>query len=280
MLEKPQSRRRHCIGWLICMWLISASYATSAESLVDMEVTTFEFHGRNQVRHHIGGADSIGELPEAATCLAWHTEIGICIEEVPRGPTTQPVPIEISLQDTTVGAILREMVRQDPRYKFRERFGLVEVLPVGAEEDPMDCLNLRIPLLRVHYPWRIAWGQVRCAIQITSRNPADVVPDPREAGRCWGSSILVHPPETVLKTTFENQTVRDILDQLSSLAGNVAWSAYFDGNWPTCDNLRLSEYQPRSWYPTDPDHPEPGKEREGLPPNCAGCHYHRGSPRR
>ncbi len=250
-----------------------AARVTEDQSLLSTRVREFQFHGRKLTgsRGHVAAPFAAG-LPEAALALAQHAQVRICIESLPWAQGDRIVPVELKVQNKTIGRILGLMVRQDPRYTYRERLGVIEVLPVAAVGDPADCLNTVIPIFRVRYPWKHAWASLRCALDIVSRNPDEVVPDPIMAGRCAGASHLAHPPHTLLDARFERTTVRDILDQLASSAGNVAWYAHYGGRAPTCQSLQLGEYQPRAWYPVDPD----AKQWvEGLPRNCVRCHYHK-----
>jgi hypothetical protein len=251
---------------------VIASPDPADKGLLCTRVREFEFHGRKETRSrgHIAESGS-ADITAGALALAVHAEVRICIEAVPWMAGHPIVPVEVKVRNRTVGEILGLMVRQDPRYTFRERLGVIEVLPASAARDPTDCLNTVIPEFHVHYPWKYAWVSLRCALDIILRNPSELVPDPIGVGQCSGGSHLLHAPATLLEATFEHTSVRDILDQLASLAGNVAWSASYDGRAPTCQSLHLGEYQPKVWYPLDPQDKE---WVEGLPPKCAGCHYH------
>lgn len=252
--------------------LSAAGFSGGVESLLDIRVPAFEFHGKSKVRGHLAG-NSVGELPEAAMKLGDHADLRICIEEVaPRLPHSS-VPIEVSVKDKTVGEILQLMVTQDARYEFQEKLGVIEVFPVGATEDPENCLNMAIPLLRINYPWSVAWGQVRCQIQIISRDPNDIVPDPLAAGRCWGRSHLPGLPEKLVQATIERRTVRQILNELVVMGGNVAWFAHFEDGPPNCGNLGLATYQPKTMHRrTNTSSPA---FTEIPPTECLSCHYHK-----
>ncbi len=165
------------------------------------------------------------------------------------------------------------MTAQDPRYEFRERLGVIEVLPLGADRDSRDCLNMKIPIFHVNQPWKYVEMSLQCQIEILSHNPLDIVPDPIRAGRCGGSfAVLSHPPPEVIEATFKGRTLRDILGELCARAGNVAWDAYFKNPIPRCEGTSVSFYQPKAWYPSDTD---PITWTEGLPKKCTTCHYHR-----
>ncbi len=256
--------------------LLIGSQAVAREKLLEVRIRHFEYHGKAAVRGNLGGS-GVGDLPEAALNLAVHAHIRICIEGLANRPGS---PVEVKAKDATIDEILRQMVRQDPRYEYRERLGVVEVFPVEALDDASDCLNMVIPKFHVHYPWSMAWGQVRCQIQIVSRNPADVVPDPLLAGRCWGASHLPATPDKVLEATFERRTVRDILDELTSMAGNVGWYLPFKLSAPSCQDLdnHLAEYEPTTMCPVEGSSRR--KYTESMPTGCTKCHYHRAPGRR
>jgi hypothetical protein len=237
--------------------------------LLATRVTLFEFHGGGQTRGHIA-TKLPGNLPEAALALAAHTGIRIAIEALAPQPNSAPVPIEVSAKDQAVEQILKQMVRQDPRYQYRERLGVIEVLPVQAANDPDDCLNMVIPAFHLHYPWKIAWGQIRWEIDIISKEPNDVVRDPLIERGEGGGSHMSNPPPTILNLTFDHWPVRDILDKMSSTAGNAAWSASFRQAPATCSNLELAEYQPKGEYLGK----APNTWVDWPSPKCAACHYH------
>jgi hypothetical protein len=251
---------------------LAVSHGSAVEGqppLLETRVPLFEFHGRRQTRGNIG-TKLPGDLPEAALALAAHTGIRIGIEALPPQRSSASVLAEVSAKDQTVQQVLTQMVRQDPRYQYRERLGVIEVLPILADKDPDDCLNMVIPAFHLHYPWRIAWGQIRWEIDIISRDPNDVVPDPLMERGDSGGSHMSNPPATILNLTFDRRTVRDILDVMSSTAGNAAWSASFRLAPATCTNLELAEYQPKAEYLGK----APNTWVAWPSPKCVACHYH------
>ncbi len=263
-----------CIGTLFLSALhCDAASTRNGGSLLSERIARFEFHGKSRARGHVGSLIP-GGIAQAALALGGHSEVRICIEELSPVPGESPVEIEISAKNTTVGEILKRMIVQDPRYFYRERLGVIEVLPVRAVNDPSDCLNMIIPAFRVHYLSSIAWSLVRCEIDIISRDPNDVVPDPLQSGRCSGRPHRSHFPERVIQATFENKSVRDIADQLSSMIGNLAWYAAFKQAQPSCGSLQLGQYAPKGEYPADPDAKVWTRWVEGLPKKCVNCHYH------
>ena len=118
---------------VISIVVITAVWGTAVtvagDQLLDTRVARFEFHGQSPARGHVT-AQVPGGMLDAAMALAFHTNVRICIEEVPRQQPGPPVPIEVSVRARTVGEILQLMVNQDPRYTYRERLSVVEVLPV------------------------------------------------------------------------------------------------------------------------------------------------------
>lgn len=258
---------------LIVISLAKPAHAQD-QQLVAMRVAQFEFHGSGLTgsRGHIV-VSGPGGMEEAVLALVQHAEVRVCVEALPAPPHDAMHPIEINVQDKTVGEILEQMIQQDRRYRYRERFGVIEVLPAGADRDPNNCLNKVVPELRIHYPWRLAWGQIQCAVTQLTRPSETFVADPLETG-CTGSSHVEHTAPEVLRRTFQSMPLRDILDQLVAMAGNMAWTAGFKAVPRTCDNLELGEVQPRSWYPADPDSLDESKRAAGLPQKCQSCHYH------
>ena len=213
-------------------------------------------------------------LEGSLLALGEHANVRICFEGRPLATQEQP-RLDLRVSDKTVGEILQLLIRKYPGFGYRERLGVIDVFPIGKDKDPSDCLNMIVPALHVHYPWKWAWGEVRCEIMLLSEHPGTIIPEPFTT--CSGASHLSHPPEKMLEANFENQTIRDILDQLASMAGNVAWYANYDGPSTNCKNLVLGEYQPLTWYPPENWNPR-GKDgppwTEGLPKRCLSCHYH------
>jgi hypothetical protein len=246
--------------WLVLAALLASACSTSAEDLLGRRVNRFIFRGRSykDSRAHVI-VTAPGLIHEALRALASNAEVPIAIEDLPAHAEGAFVPIEIDARDTTVGEILDEIIRQDQRYVYRERLGLIEVQPRDAESDPADCLNMVIPAFRVQDDWNTAFHSLRC---ITLGM----------APHCGGSYPgLPHPPPGIIKAVFHNETARDILDKLCGMVGNMAWEASFSGVRPTCQDMSLAAYQPRAWYPSDT---APVVWAEGLPKNCLGCHYH------
>jgi len=246
---------------------------SDAESLLSRRVAEFETHSKaSRYVHDTGICCS---LEGTLLALAEHTNIRICYELRPLRKGEKEPRLDFRFADKTVGEILQILVRKDRHYEYRERLGVVEVFPVGADKDPGDCLNMVVPALHVHYPWRWAWGAVRCEILLLPEHPGRVFPEPLSV--CSGASHLTYPPEKVLEATFEKRTVREILDELSVMAGNVAWYANYDGPSRSCKNLVLGEYHPLARYPPAT---EGGPWTEGLPQTCMICHYHAAPPAR
>lgn len=236
---------------------------------LEKHVCWFAFHGMDTwERVHNPDAGPTG-MAYAALDLARHAEVPVCIEELPPSPNGTVVPIEIDAKLTTVKDILDRMVSQDPRYEYRERLGVIEVLPQGADRDPADCLNMVIPVFRLRTAWNQLVQQLRCEVDIVSRDPNAVVPDPGCGGSYPG---LAHPPPGLIDANFEKQTVRDILTLLCAKVGNMAWSAHFEGPRATCQYISFGAYQPRMWYPSDTG---PLTYSQGLPKACIECHYHK-----
>lgn len=211
-----------------------------------------------------------GDLGGTLEALAMHANVPICFELLPPRKGEKQRRFSICATDKTVGQILQMVVRKDPRYEFRERLGVIEVLPVGADKDPGDCLNMVVPALHVHYPWNLAWFAARCEVSLLSEHPGGLFPEPLAACSPSGAA-LSHPPQGMLEATFKNRPVRDILDELCSMAGGVFWAASYEGPSPSCKNLMLGAGQMMTWYP-------PARKGEpwiqGVPSPCTMCHYH------
>ena len=256
------------------MVIVTGTCAYSADQTIWLEkrVCRFIFHGGNpHASTHNPGVGPIG-IGLAAHDLAQHAEIPICIESLPAislETSDTIAPIEIDASDTSIKEILDEIIAQDPRYEYRERLGVIEVLPVGADRDPDNCLNMVIPVFRARYGWNTLIQQLRCEVDIVSRDPKAVVPDPGCGGSYLGIPGL---PRKLIETNFENRTVRDILTMLCAKVGNMAWEARFEGPRATCEDISFETYQPRTSYPSDT---LPLTWSEGLPKNCITCHYHK-----
>jgi hypothetical protein len=244
--------------------LASALPAAERGDLLQTRVAIFRYTNGPGRAHPSAGAPG---LLVAALDLATHARVPICFESAPHQEAPYP-PLFVEARNQTVDAILHELLKQDQRYVYRERLGVIEILPRAAVDDPADCLNLVIPELEIHYPWKYAFVAVKCQLGFASLHPDTLTPDPIASGLCSGADHLSHPPPRVLAAHFRRATVRDILDTLAAMAENVAWYATFDGPRPSCAALTLGEYQPQPWYPANH-----GWTR-GLPEKCRNCHYH------
>ena len=284
-MSKAALRIVHVV--LIVLAVETCAYSADAEGLLQKRVCRFIFHGRisHGGRHHSPVSEPGGFI-EAVRQLASHAEVPICIEALRSFPRETVMPIEVDLRKASVEDILRDMVSQDPRYFYRERLGVIEVLPKGADRDPTDCLNLVIPVFRLRDQWNSLIQQLRCEVDIVSRDPKAVVPNPGCGGSYPG---LAHPPPRLIEANFENRTVREILDLLCAKVGNMAWSADFynppqrstdqkEKRTPSplsCHDISIGVYQPRPWTSSDT---VPLVWFEGLPKTCLKCHYHQPCP--
>ena len=260
-------------AWLTFALALGSNSAT-ADSLLDKPVREFIFHGKT----HKGAmghllADGPGQIVEAFRNLADHAEVPIAIEALPLEAAEPAIPIEIDVQGTTVGAILMQMLAQDSRYTYRERSGIIEVLPASSLTDPANCLNMIIPMFIADADWNGVFQSLRCQIDRVSQNK-ELLPNPIRAYGCPGGSfsVLTNPPLGVIKMNFEHERVRDILDRLCTRAGNVAWHASFEGAGTACGSLSIHSYHPRESFLSEG--PGPSKWSEGMPDKCISCHYH------
>jgi hypothetical protein len=187
---------------LILLALASASYcgAETRDDYLQLRVCRFIFHGkkRRDVRHH-QPVEMPGDFREALSELTYHAEVPISLESLPYRPTDKIIPVEIDVKNHTVKEILDEMVAQDPRYSYRERLGVIEVFPKGADNDPADCLNMVIPIFRVRDRWNQVIEQLRCEVDIVRRNPNAFVPFPGCGGSYPG---LPHQPPGLIDANF------------------------------------------------------------------------------
>jgi len=238
--------------------------------LLRRRVCEFAFHGRDFHKgiEHQPSAGPAGMFL-AVRHLARHAEAPICFEELPPSPNEAVVPIEVNAEDVTVRDVLDQMVLQDPRYEYRERLGLIEVLPRGADRDPSDCLNLVIPSFKERSEWSEVIWDLRVRVAAVSGYTK------LTGGVIIGASGLPHPPPGLIEANFENQTVRDILTLLCAKVGNMAWTADFNGPSVACQNMTFHAYQPKMWYPSDTVPLIYSQER---PKECAQCHYHEPCP--
>jgi hypothetical protein len=252
---------------LIVFTTATCLYSAPEGSWLRRHVCRFVFHGANsEGSTHNPSLGPLG-IANAARDLALHAEVPICIEELPAisvETDETSVPIEIDASDTTVKDILDGMIRQDPRYIYRERLGVIEILPDGADRDPADCLNIVIPLFEKRSTWDGLISDLRTQVAIVADSAKD--------GAVRGGSVLAHPPPGLIEASFKNRTLRDILSMLCAKVGNMGWSAHFEGPSPTCEDISFGVYQPKMWYPLNT---VPLTYSEGLPKNCTSCHYHK-----
>ncbi len=252
---------------LIVLVAVSTSHSAGAESFVQRRVRRFIFHGKNSSKAsaHFADAGPRG-ITLATRDLASRAEVPICFEELPSSPGEPVVPVEIDAKDSTVKDILDDMISQDPRYVYRERLGVIEVFPRGADHDPTDCLNVVIRSFKERNEWNSLIIDLRVQVAIVSRSIKE--------GVVRGASGLPHAPPGLIEASFENETLRDILDKLCAKVGNMAWTAGFDVPRATCQDMSFGAYQPKAWYSSDS---VPLTWTQGLPSKCKGCHYHKQS---
>jgi len=249
--------------------LAAASYGHWADdaSFLHKGVCQFAFHGKDFRKgiEHRPDAGPAG-MSLAVRHLAWHAEVPICFEGLPSSRNDTVVPIEIKANHVTVGDILDQMVSQDPRYVYRERLGLIEVLPYGGDRDRTDYLNLVIPSFKERSDWNGLIHDLRVRVAIVSGYTK------LTGGVIIGASALPHPPPGLFDANFENQTVRDILTTLCAKVSNMAWTAEFNAPRVSCQDMTFHTYQPRMWHPSDT---VPLTYSQGLPKTCVECHYHK-----
>lgn len=167
---------RYCAPFLLAIHLCSGF--VTAESLLNKPVRRFIYHGKthNGSMGHLVTQEP-GYIEGAFFSLALHAEVPIGIQPVPAQAVGSAIPIQIDVQGTTVGDILEQMVRQDRRYVYRERLGIIEALPVHAGTNPGDCLNMVIPKFSTNEEWNYAFQSLKCQIDRVSKNK-ELLPDP------------------------------------------------------------------------------------------------------
>ena len=244
----------------------ACAYSADETTWLQKRVCRFIFHGGDPEKStHNPGVGPLG-ISAAAGALAHQAEVPICIESLPAismetGDTV--APIEIDATDVTVREILDEMIRQDPRYTYRERLGVIELLPEGADRDLTNCLNLIIPSFKTRNTWNALIGELRIQVATVAKSAKD--------GAVRGGSGVAVPPAGYIEADFENQTLRDILSKLCARVGNMAWAAHFEGPRPACEDISFGTYKPRMSYPLNT---VPLTYSDGLPQECMTCHYH------
>ena len=229
--------------WFVALLLIpfgGPGCRSPSEKLGEVRVQKFEFRGSDLARGGIKHQDT-GGISEAAVKLARQARVPICLEPAEAGDG-DVAPIELAAENAPVATLLQDMVKQDPRYTFRERLGVIEVLPVGAAKDSSDCLNMTIPILHVNYPSTAAIASLRCQIQTVSKSRFDIVFDPLRAG-CAVVLPGARPPDgRPIRATFLFEPVRDILDRIVADSGEAAWVAHFSRKSRGCDSLVIGTY--------------------------------------
>src|SRR6266436_1541424 len=153
------------LGWAALTLMFEADCTRAAENVSGRPVSEFIFQGKQQTgsRGHLA-VTGPGGIDEAIRSLANHSETAICIESAQPREAAVPVPIQIDVKNTTVGAVLEQIVKQDRRYIFRERLGVIEVLPARADRDPNNCLNMVIPKFVADSDWNSMFQSLRCQI--------------------------------------------------------------------------------------------------------------------
>ncbi len=247
---------------------LGSAAAQQQDDLLSTPVRRFIFNGQASAesRAHFGASGYPLGTKDAVLALAWHTEVRIAFESLPTPEFDNVIPISVDVQNITVGEILKEIVHQDPRFKYWERFGVIEVLPDLADADPESCLNRVIPPIEFNYNLEAAFGNLRC---ITKGF------DPFCGSRNLGTRNL---PKERIDLSYEGQPLRDLLSKLSAMSGNHAWLGSYSEPERSCGSFYFQLYQPRRRFPADITLDMITKSDqtlvEGLPPQCTSCHYH------
>lgn len=124
--------------------------------------------------------------------------------------------LSINQEPTTVGQILEEIIRQDPRYSYDVvNEHLIHVYPRGAKGDPDDLLNIRVTRLQISsVEYEDLIKNIRVYIPELEREILRrVIPKGQIGGVLRISKSGVGYPR--LSLVVENTTVRDILNRIA-----------------------------------------------------------------
>lgn len=166
-------------------------------------------------------------LEEAITELhKWR--IPVCFEKL---SSDEQITFSITLKNASVMEILDALVSADKRY-YWERFHsvtmpvpffeIINVLPVGAKDDPENLMNTKVKFLELKNidPFKAIRGIYHLVPELREKYRKLVPP-----GGVISEISPLPPPanESFISLKLSDVTVRDVLNEISLRSGGVCW---------------------------------------------------------
>lgn len=165
-------------------------------------------------------------MEEALLALRSQDVNGIVIgfEELPHPASQRTGGISISIQDGTVGEIVRRLCAADPRYEYQVvQNSMIDVRPEGALSDPRDLLNIRLSRYSIEAKQAGATEAIEHIAQdapelrgfLQRKHEEWAAKTGRVPGGYPGSIISGNMPPPPFILDLHDVTVRQVLDAIS-----------------------------------------------------------------
>ena len=193
---------------------------------------------------------SANSLADAILRVAKQFELPVGIEWLKNKPALQG--LGLAWKDTTVGDIIRSVVRRYPPYSFRVERGIVHVSRPDLLNDSHNFLNLKVPDFFgvCQEPGGFVNVQLREVVQniVSPRN----LPPGAGVGGDYATGLEERP----LTLALRGLTVREALDKLVDVSEHKMWVVTFSNSSElTPTGFRQTE---TLWHPTPfPDRDQP-----------------------
>jgi hypothetical protein len=225
---RSQMRKKIKLGFLYVAWsaLVFGTHVDSqAQSFLDLKIDKFVIQQAS--------------VEEALAKLHLYGVL-VCLEKVPRSRGSEEKLISLDLREVSIGNILDEIVKADPRYEWEyvelsTGCSLINVLPKGAKENPKNLLNTKVAIFEIN----------NLNAEEAVSNIYDLSPELQQrikyAGRA-GSTLTGVPAASdhkrrKISLLLENMTVRQILNELICMSSNnrTGWLFEFiiDQSYPS-----------------------------------------------
>ena len=206
LLAAPSRVRRIVIN--SCALCCCIAHAHAADSLAQTMIGDFA-----------GAKLSVVEV--AARLAQSHVPVGV---EAINGP--EPSPFDLDLKNATAGDVLKATVYADPRYKWKESNGVINLLP-KKHRDPVFGIV-------IHHFEAINEMPEQMITQLLSAPEVKKYLDHRkvQAGVLTAGSFLFTPgaPPKIIRNSLvvENETLRHALNDALLKTGSFYWCGFFD----------------------------------------------------
>jgi hypothetical protein len=129
----------------------------------------------------------------------------------------------IHVRNIRLRELISKILDQQDGYKFVVADGLVQVTAIGLAEDPLNFLNIRLPIYGAK---RKSLSEVSYWLQV--RIKASLHPERNFGGGFGGTSAQGDFNNPTITFSVTNATVRQILNKIAVAQGNCLWVAHLN----------------------------------------------------